>query len=43
MYETEIITQEVKKKVIVEFSRETGHFVSTVFTGKRKMVLLELF
>ena len=40
MLETEIITQEVKKLlnkgVIVECSRETGDFVSTVFTRQKK-------
>ena len=40
MLETEIITQEVKKLlnkgVIVECSRETGDFASTVFTKQKK-------
>ena len=40
MLETELITQEVKKLlskvVIVECSKETGHFVSTVFTRRKK-------
>ena len=40
MLETEIITKEVKKRlgkgVILEWSRETGDFVSAVFTRQKK-------
>ena len=40
MLETEAITQELtkllNKGVIVEWSRETGDFVSTVFTRQKK-------